>query len=160
MKEAFGGIFNIIFVVVFLVVVMGVLGLVVSYTKAFHMKDAIISVIEDYEGSGCYPEISGGISDTECREKIKNKAEEIGYRPYALSCPSTDDGLEVHRVEYGASGLYCYTMDKRSGNQAVFRVITQVDMNFPIIEKIMGFRFFQVAGDTKVILLQTESEEG
>ena len=146
MKEAFGGIINIVFVVVFLVVVMGVLGLVVSYTKAFRMKDAIISVIEEFEGSGCYPEISGGTMNSECRERIKEKAGEIGYHPVSLNC----SGSDVHKVD----DLFCYRMTKKSSDQAVFRVITQVDMNFPIIEKIMGFRFFQVAGDTKTIELQ------
>ena len=157
MKEAFGGIINIVFVVVFLVVVMGVLGLVVSYTKAFRMKDAIISVIEEYEGSGCYPEFSSGSMSSQCREEIENKAKEIGYRPVSLNCPTDSYGGDS---EYGFSefyaidGLYCYSMYKKSDGQAVFRVITQVDMNFPIIEKIMGFRFFQVAGDTKTIQLQ------
>ena len=53
MKEAYGGIFNLVFLVVFLVIVISLLGLTVSYTKAFKMKDRIIAVIEEYEGSGC-----------------------------------------------------------------------------------------------------------
>ena len=48
MKEAFGGIYTIIFIVIFLVIVIGVLGFVVSYTKAFRMKSDIIYTIERY----------------------------------------------------------------------------------------------------------------
>lgn len=146
MKDAFGGIINIVFISIFLVIVIGVLGLVVSYTKAFRMKNAIISVIEEYEGSGCYPEISGGTKDSACRKKIKEKAKNLKYNPVALKC----SGTNVYKVE----GVYCYSMEKKSGDTAVFRVMTQVDIGFPIIEDIMGFRFFQVTGDTKIIKLQ------
>lgn len=146
MKEAFGGIINIVFISIFLVIVIGVLGLVVSYTKAFRMKNAIISVIEEYEGSGCYPEISGGTKDSACRRKIKEQAESLKYNPVALNCSGTD--------LYKADDVYCYSMEKKSGDTAVFRVITQVDIGFPIVEDIMGMRFFQVTGDTKIIKLQ------
>lgn len=150
MKDAFGGIVNFVFLIVFLLIVMGVLALVVSYTKAFRMKDAIISVIEEYEGSGCYPESplsTSSTSNTACRQKILEKAQKLAYSPPSLVC----SGANV----YKADGIYCYSIEKKSGNKAVITVITQVDMNFPIIEKIMGFRFFQVMGDTRTISLQS-----
>ena len=145
MKEAFGGIFNIIYVVIFLVVVISILGLVVSYTKAFKMKNAIISVIEEYEGSGCFPEQSGGTKNTICRNKIKEKAQELAYSPVSLNC-DTGNGF------YNADNFYCYSVDKRikDGNCYVMaKVVTQVNISFPLIDKIMGFSFFQVSGDTK-----------
>ena len=150
MKEAYGGIVNFVFLIIFLLIVMGVLALVVSYTKAFRMKDAIISVIEEYEGSGCYPESPlspSSTSNTACRQKIIEKAKALAYSPPSLACGG--DNI------YKADGIYCYSIEKKSGNKAVITVITQVDMNFPIIEKIMGFRFFQVMGDTRTISLQS-----
>ena len=136
---------------VFLLIAISMLGLVVSYTKAFQMKDAIISVIEEYEGTGCYGESplspSSATTTTACREKIREKAIKLAYSPPALSCT----GPNV----YKADNLYCYTIEKKSGDKAVISVITQVDMNFPIIEKIMGFRFFQVKGDTRTLTLQS-----
>ena len=50
MKEAYGGIFNIVFIVIFLVIAIGVLGLTFSYTKAFKMKNAVVGAMEEYEG--------------------------------------------------------------------------------------------------------------
>ena len=48
--------------------------------------------------------------------------------------------------------LYCVTSDdSTSGNSYVYTVVTQVDINIPIINKIMGLSFFQVHGDTRVI---------
>ena len=73
MKEAFSGIYSIAFIVVFLVIVIGILGLVVSYTKAFKMKNIIISTIEKYEGACC-----GGGSETN------------GTNSYSPTCTSPD----------------------------------------------------------------------
>ncbi len=151
MKDAFGGIVNFVFLAVFLLVVIGLLALVVSYTKAFRMKDAIISVIEEYEGTGCYPESplspSSTSSQSACREKIKKKAASLAYNPTVLSCTGPN--------MYKADGIYCYTIEKKASDKAVITVITQVDMSFPIIERIMGFRFFQVQGDTRTLTLQS-----
>ena len=118
------------------------------------MKDAIIFVIEEYEGSGCYPEILGSTKETACRRKIVEEAKKINYSPVSLNCKDTcakDGGM------CKGGDVYCYEMSTsiRNGKEyAVFKVITQVDISFPIIEKIMGMRFFQVSGDTREIQLQ------
>ena len=60
-------------------------------------------------------------------------------------------------VSDGAKIIECTTPVKTKADgkkYAVFKVITQVDISFPIIERIMGFRFFQASGDTKEIQLQ------
>ena len=154
MKEAYGGIANFVFLVLFLTIVMGVLALVVSYTKAFHMKNEIIKTIEEYEGSGCYIESPlspvGTSTESACRQKIREKAKGLAYNPPILSCKS-EAGKEVYKVD----GIYCYSINKVASDKMVITVITQVDMNFPIIEKIMGFRFFQVAGDTRILEIQS-----
>lgn len=146
MKEAFGGIFNIMFVSIFLVVAIGILGLTFAYTKAFNMKSAIISVIEQHEGSGCYGK---NVTSSDCFQKIQQKAQDLAYNPVSLSCPS-----DYEKV----GNIYCYKMTTRNKDDhkkyAVFTVITQVDIPFPIISEIVGFRFFQVGGDTKEIQLQ------
>lgn len=149
MRDAYGGILNIVFVALFLIIVEGILGLVVNYTKAFKMKNNVISVIEQYEASGCF-QTTG---DTACVGKISAGAKSIGYSPISLNCPSGYDSVK---------GLFCYKMSNVdetknfSGSRPVsYRIVTQVDVNIPIINKIMGFSFFQVSGDTKIIELQT-----
>ena len=144
MKEAYGGIFNILYIVIFLVIVIGVLGLVFSYTKAFKMKSAIIATIEEYEGSGCFEN-----GDTACLREIERQAKQIAYSPTEIQCPN----------DFIQSDFFCFqknpvTKSSKPGkNYIVVTVLTQVDISFPIIEKMMGFRFFQVAGDTKEIQL-------
>lgn len=153
MKEAYGGIVNLVFLVIFLVIVMGVLGLTVTYTKAYKMKDAIISIIEEYEGSGCGDRNGNVDGGSACMTRIAREATSLGYRPPSLNC-----GGNLHN----ANGLFCYEVKDVTGSdgsidnhRAIYRVVTQIDINFPIIENIMGMSIFQVAGDTKTIELQS-----
>lgn len=142
MKDAFGGIINMVFIALFLLIMIGILGLVVSYTKAFKMKNIIITHIENYEASGCFDE------DTACMNKIKASAEGIGYGS-RIRCPE----------DYGKiDGLFCYkeiistnTENHVSSRPTSYRIITQVDLDLPIISSIFSINFFQVVGDTRVI---------
>lgn len=157
MKDAFGGILNIVLIAVFLIIVEAILGFVVSYTKAFRMKNYVISAIEQYEAIGC---INMDKSSTACRDKIKEDAKRIGYSPTSLNCPSRGGTSSYTNID----GLYCVSSGEVSANKnadwysssrpTTYRVITQVDLNFPMIDKIMGLSFFQVSGDTRVIETQ------
>ena len=51
MRDAFGGLMNMVIIVVFLVLVSGYLAFNVNYTKAFRVKNKIITKIEQYERS-------------------------------------------------------------------------------------------------------------
>lgn len=143
MRDAFGGILNIILIAVFLIIIEGILGLVVNYTKAFRMKNAVISSIERYEAHGCFSDQTSGESD--CRNLITEQAKNIGYHPVELHCPSGQEFTQ-------SDSLFCYKKStSNSGNNDIYTIVTQVDINIPIINKIMGLSFFQVHGDTRII---------
>lgn len=142
MKDAFGGVINMVFIALFLVIMIGILGLVVSYTKAFKMKNLIISHIENFEASGCFTE------DTACMKKIRQSAEGIGYGS-RIKCPDSFTKID---------GLFCYkeiistnTDNHFSKKPTSYRIITQVDLDLPIISNIFSINFFQVVGDTRII---------
>ncbi len=144
MQDAFGGILNIIFIAVFLVIVEGILGLVVNYSKAFRMKNFVISNIERYDGYGCFQDRASG--NTDCRNKIEEGAKSIGYSPTTLLRCDTGD------LYVNSDSLFCYKEQiSVSGNNRYYTIVTQVDINIPIINNIMGLSFFQVHGDTRVI---------
>lgn len=158
MKDAFGGIFNLVIVAVFLVLVMGILGLTVNYIKAFKAKNIIISTIEQYgPGTNCFN------TGEACFEKIKRETESIGYHPTSLNCPEKKDGKTWDSAPYDdkSNGLFCASLEEwhhETGDSHIdvndqwkFSIITQVDVDIPIINKIMGLYFFQVKGDTRVI---------
>jgi len=139
MKDAFGGILNLVLIVVFLLLVEGILGLVVNYSKAFRMKNTVISAIERFRGYGCF---SSEASD--CRNRIDSGAKSIGYFPnYNLNCSQGYTNIDNY---------FCYKESRSaSDNHIIYTVVTQVDINIPIINKILSLDFFQVHGDTRVI---------
>lgn len=144
MQEAFGGILNIVFVAIFLVIVSGVLAFTVTYTKAFKMKNIVISAIEEYEDAQC---TNPDTPNSPCRLKIRQEASNIGYSPTSLNCPS-----DFRKID----DLFCVKqMTAQNKKYYVYRIITQVDLNIPIIQEILSFSFFQVGGDTRVVQKQS-----
>ena len=142
MRDAFGGILNIFLIALFLVIVEGVLGFTVSYTKAFKMKNMVISAFEEYEGAGC---TNTSTYNTACKNRIREGAKRIGYSPANLNCSGNYEKVD---------GFFCYKQNPDGNNEQnkkVYRIVTQVDINIPIINNIMGFSFFQVTGDTRGI---------
>lgn len=138
MKDAFGGILSIVLISIFLVIVSGILGLVVNYSKAFRMKNYIISTIEQYNGaSGCFGNSTGGSG---CETKIRNYASELGYHPdpSALNCNGYDRAFD----------LFCYHEDTTN---KYYTIVTQVDIDIPIVNRIAGISIFQVHGDTRAV---------
>lgn len=153
MQDAFGGILNLVFIVVFLVIVEGVLALTVSYTKAFKMKNIVISAIEEYETSGCFT-----TDNSPCKRKIEAEAKKIGYTSPNLHCPTETVNGKSWGVYGPTDRQFCaveISTHSTSENKRfrAYRVITQVDIDLIIIRDILSFNFFQVKGDTRVIQL-------
>lgn len=139
MKDAFGGILNIFIIVVVLILIEGLLGLVVNYTKAFRMKNYIISAFEEFEASHC-----GDNEASACHRAIVDKAKELGFsRNNKLECPLNYEN---------GKGFFCY-QDKwhDSDGNYIYSIEVQIDINIPIVRNIMGMSIFRVRGDTRVI---------
>jgi hypothetical protein len=155
MRDAMGGTVSLVIVSVFIVIALGYMAFNVNYTKAFRMKDKIISLYEDFEGD------CGGV----CQNAIRDYANTLGY--------STDNDLNCSNVgsgwTTGVSDLYCVKqvcsiseisnedsnfIDK-SGivrdrkNKCYYRVVTRINIKLPVISNVFDFRFFYIYGDTK-----------
>ena len=76
MRDAFGGLTSIVIIVVFLVIVSGYLAFNVTYTKAFKVKNKVISVLEQYEGI-C--NLNDEAPNT-CGGEIKSYMDSVGYQ--------------------------------------------------------------------------------
>ena len=141
MRDAFGGIVNIAIIVVFLVLVSGYLAFNVNYTKAFRVKNKIISTLEQYEG--VCPEESA------CDRIITNYMKEIGYNAEGFRLSGYDCRMEkgycIRRVEASTD-----TGGIDGSNKFYYEVVTKINIEIPIINRI-GLRFFQVSGSTKLI---------
>lgn len=145
MRDAMGGSVALVIIVVFIVIALGYMAFNVNYTKAFRMKNKIISVYEDYDGD---------CSSSECKSAIKEYAKTIGYSTgNNMSCPARykneDDLYCVKDFEYenrthDRSGLIDDMKDKR-----YYRIITKINIEIPIINNILDLKIFYITGDTK-----------
>lgn len=150
MRDAFGGVANLVIIVVFLALVSGYLAFNVNYTKAFRVKNKIISTIEEYEGSDdCLPNQHGA-----CNVQITEYMGNLGYRSPELKIDDykCGQGYCVKKI--------CKNNNSESDikNKAYFKVITQISIDIPIINKILPqLKIFQVSGDTKTIVVKNSN---
>lgn len=142
MQDAFGGIMNLFFIAVFFVLIEGILGFTFSYTKAFKMKNIVLSSIEEYENACC---VNPRNNRSPCREKITKQAELIGYSPASLKCPNGFQNID---------DLFCVKKMTSKNDKTSYRIITQVDLNIILVRDIMPRKFFQVTGDTRPIYMK------
>ena len=148
MRDAMGGTVTLMIIVVFIVVALGYMAYNVNYTKAFRMKNKIISLYQDYEG-----DCSGA-----CLDSIVSYANEIGYKPARnLRCPSGFSKYGSYycfrRTEFEAdSNLSSYTRGNGASDikkREYYTIVTKININIPIISNVLNLEVFQISGDTE-----------
>ncbi len=102
MKEAVGGISIFQIVIFFILVFTGIMCLTINHSKAFGVKDEIITILENSKidvnaHNGTY-----GLS-TNTLDAIKTHFDEVGYR-ITGSCPKNDDSTKDNWVGYTRDG--------------------------------------------------------
>lgn len=148
MRDALGGLVSLVIIVVAMVLISGTLAFSVNYTKAFRVKNKIITTIENHEG------YSSTVHD-----EIKNYAKSIGYN---INTPSSfrpsesgwtgisDCGFYYKEIKTTCSGTITDCVEKK-----YYEIVTFVTVDIPIIKKIMPhIEFFQVKGTTKSITIK------
>ena len=165
MRDAFGGVANLAIIIVFLTLVSGYLALNVNYTKAFRVKNKIISTIEEYEGN-CKIEATNV-----CDLKIQSYMNSLGYNaPYLNVKNGTGKNVDAsenqNEWDCGNGAGYCIKEvpinDISVGNaedtkkRSYFKVVTQINIDIPIINRILP-KIFEVRGDTKPIVIKSGS---
>lgn len=140
MRDAFGGLMNMVIIIVFLVLVSGYLAFNVNYTKAYRVKNKIITTIEQYEGN------CDNINDA-CNQTIAAYMHDIGY--------STQNNLRIEGYDCDVGLGYCKRIHYAATNtsdraqRVYYDVVTAIVVDVPIINKIMpNLKLFQVYGST------------
>lgn len=150
MKHAIGSGWMLGFVATFIVLFSAYLAISVNYTKAFKVKNRIISLIEENEGFTRSSDVKESGTDI---DKIKNKAKqttedkvylylnEIGYNYSDINCPDS----------IGAGNDYPggYCIKKITATQgSYYKVATFISLELPIIWIKINV---PITGETKVI---------
>ncbi|MBQ6497394.1 MAG: hypothetical protein IJI58_01610 [Bacilli bacterium] len=171
MRDAFGGAINIYIIVVFIVFALGYMAFNVNYTKAFRMKDKIISVYEKYKGD---------CDSAHCEQEIIDYADQIGYQPDIIDCLSGESLRPSRDKLYCVKGVRIARGNPKPGQvddmetKCYYHIVTRINISIPIIEAIFrtpgtdenGNRVdgatrieaFYVSGDTKTITLSKDKK--
>lgn len=160
MKEGLGNVPILTIIIVFIAFVSGYLAYNVNYTKAFRMKNRIISLYEEYNGN----------CDGSCKTKILEYANEIGYSYVNLKESDCNDsrfipyGAKSEDIQTLSSYGYCeYKVRSYKSSADVvdecedryyYRILTKIDIRLPIIENVMNLKVLNVTGDTKTFTVK------
>lgn len=153
MRDAIGGLVSVVIIIAFIVVISSYLAFNVNYTKAFRVKNKVITVLEQYEGScNIYN------NSDKCRKLIREYIDSIGYTAVTPLGSGFVEGGSDCKTAYCCQDGYCikqYIKDPEpgavdSGRKQYWEVRTFVSVDMPIVRNVItSFEFFQIKGDTK-----------
>lgn len=140
MREAIGGTWILQLVIVFMLIFVAFLALSLNYSKAFQMKNEVMSIIEKREGLTTGADGSIKI--------INNYLYNNGYR-VRRNCPagsygvSNLQGTTIEKVTNGKQYYYCIQKVKSPStqhqNKAYYKVNIFFYFNLPVIGDIFKF---------------------
>lgn len=158
MKDAVGGVLTIQIIVIFLVLINGYLAFNVNYTKAFRVKNEIISIIEKNEG------FSGDLTTASCNPgdrtnaicQIRDYLNNVGYNNEKLSNAANCGSYTTMPGGYCLKATHVgINNDDELSSQyrgTYYSVITFVNIDIPILNMLFeGGAAFQVRGETRLI---------
>ena len=169
MRDAFGGLLNIVIIVVFMTLVSGYLAFNVSYAKAFKVKNKIISTIENYNGSCDFNN-----AENTCYKDVLNYEKTIGYQANvnmsqaSICSKSSTEGYTDCKCNQALG--FCWLESQKKVIDGIdstitsieyksFRIVTQVYIDLPIINRLLpNLSIFQVTGDTKDIPMNIKTK--
>lgn len=159
MKEAIGGAMAIQLIAVFLLIINAYLAFNVNYTKAFKVKNEIISIIEKFEGYTGDPTPNG--ESTTCRSgdnacsQIRKYLEQVVFYPENnFNCT---EGFHKKLNRFCIRSIQEGKLGSSDGGAIYagshYEVETFVQINFPVLDKFLPVlsNVFAVHGETKTI---------
>lgn len=153
MREAIGGTWLTQLVIIFMLVFVAFLALSLNYTKAFKMKNEVLTIIEKYEGLTDKEEGSIAI--------INNYLKSNGYH-ITKGCPegsygirSLDNTTATGPIDKNDKSKYYYCVTKFKKNEisdkdkkkAYYKVNLFLKFNLPVLGDIFTFEVNGTTGD-------------
>lgn len=143
MREAIGGSYLFGLALTFIILFASFIAVAINYTKAFRVKNEIISIIEESEG---YTRDSMNVVSVgeSAEAKIDEFLDTANYdKEVEVDCPDED-------MKSSTSG-YCYKLIQTADNEGYYKVTSFVVFELPLVDAF-GFSFnIPVSGETKLI---------
>ncbi len=147
MRDAIGQVFVLQIILAFVLLINGYMAYSVNYTRAFRVKNQIVTLIEQYEGP--YNE--------EVIDKINTYINQMTYdvnNQQMVNFINDNNGAECP----GYNG-WCYvehdvsvTSGDGERNGKYYTIVTFVNIDIPVVNEILGLgNFLQVVGETRTI---------
>lgn len=160
MREAIGGTWLTQIVIVFMLIFVAFLALTLNYTKAFKMKNDILTIIEKREGlTTSIRNVDGSI------RLINNYLEKNGYT-LQRACPEGSYGISdlhsetpvlISKNDNNKRYYYCVTKFSAPSTNYKGRVYYQIALSFKFNLPILGDLFtFEVTGNTEDITVPAD----
>lgn len=151
MRDSIGSAATLTVIIFFIALALSYLAFNVNYTKAFRMKNKIITVYDDFDGN---------CSTKKCHKAIGDYADVLGYgSDFPLPC---SDGYENVNIE-GKNNLYCVkwvqTQDPTEDTneyKGYYSIETKINIDIPIINNLLDLKIFRITGDTRTFTFTKE----
>lgn len=159
MRDSIGGVFIFNIVILFILLFTGIMCLTINRSKAYQVKDSIISVIEDNEGIYISKSLDYGSNNSVLKEII-DLTSEASYRTTG-TCPtgykgynregeisSTEPFLCIKETTVSSSvtsGDYNISSDEKG---CYYSIIVFYKLDIPVLKEVFSF---SITGETKTL---------
>lgn len=144
MREAIGGYFNLTILFAFILLVSGFISLAINYTKAYRVKNNVLTYLEKYEGNP---------NNEEMLDYIDSYIKTVGYKASSASIKAARDQGFTCQTYKGQDQGWCYKKKNSAGNDRfTLDMVVFVSLDIPIINQVFSnFKFFWLNGTTSSI---------
>lgn len=141
MREALGSYLNYVVLFVFLLLVTGFIALAMNYSKAYRMKNTILTALEKNEGN-----VNQNVENT-----ISERASSLGYRiPSSTLEDWRGEGADNSSYTCITNEGWCYKKNSSEKFKSV-DIVVFINVDIPVINKVIPKSFFSMSGTTNSI---------
>ena len=152
MREVSGSTWSFQMIIFFMLIFACFLTLVLTYSKAYTIKNRMLSIIEKYEGI-----------TSESSEILNSFILKKSYKTTA-KCPSDENWYgalnlsgDYERVNENTNYYYCFKEQEANNGKIFYSIKVFYKFNLPVLGQIMTY---QIDGDTKTFIGATNRVGG
>lgn len=143
MRDALGSYFNLSLLFFFILLVTGFIALSSNYSRAYRIKDNVLTNIEKYEGN---------MSNENMLGKTYEYAKAIGYVVSDDAINAAEQNGYTCPMYKGKSIGWCYKKNGVVNNTFTVNIVVFINLNVPVIHQIFSNNeFFWMTGRTSTI---------
>ena len=143
MRDAISSYFSLTLLFFFILLVSGFIALSVNYTKAYRIKNNVLTNIEKYEGN---------INNEQMLDKTYSYAKAIGYTASDDAINSAENKGYTCPIYRGNNVGWCYIKNSTVNGSFTVNVVVFINLNVPVIHQVFSNNeFFWMTGRTNTI---------